>query len=340
MLSFATATFKVSQFDGVQIAYNATITGSAGFNGVVLKGSYVNLSDFDFASWGLGDRITAQGTTANDLLIGSLWNETFNGGGGNDEIDGATGSDRLYGGSGNDSFSTEYDGDADLFDGGGGIDTFNFYSIGGSYDLSLDIRDGGDGRDIGNGTTVTRMEVVSCIFYSTGTVEFWGGAYADAVATGVANDYVNGMAGNDYLESSGGSDIVIGGTGNDTLVGGSGLDVLKGGKGADIFFYENSSDSPDAAHRDTILDFTKGIDTIDLSHIDANSNTTVPNQPGGDSFHFIGTQQFHDIAGELRYAKTRAGDTFVLGDTNGDGFTDFQIKLTGLISLVSADFDL
>ncbi len=37
---------------------------------------------------------------------------------------------------------------------------------------------------------------------------------------------------------------------------------------------------------------------------------------------------------------TQAGNTYVEGDTNGDGLAEFAIMLTGTVTLTSADFTL
>jgi hypothetical protein len=60
---------------------------------------------------------------------------------------------------------------------------------------------------------------------------------------------------------------------------------------------------------------------------------------GDQAFSFIGTAAFTHHAGELRFA-TASGVTSVYGDVNGDGTADFQIRLSGTITLVAADFVL
>ena len=44
-------------------------------------------------------------------------------------------------------------------------------------------------------------------------------------------------------------------------------------------------------------------------------------------------------AGELRYDQG-ATDTWVYGDTNGDGHSDFVIHLVGALTLAASDFAL
>jgi hypothetical protein len=56
---------------------------------------------------------------------------------------------------------------------------------------------------------------------------------------------------------------------------------------------------------------------IDLSGIDANSNVF-----GDQAFSFIGAQDFHHVAGELRYE-----DGVIKGDVDGDGLADLCIEV-------------
>ena len=88
-----------------------------------------------------------------------------------------------------------------------------------------------------------------------------------------------------------------------------------------------------------VIDLTTAIeryrsdgDLIDLSAVDANSLA------GGDqAFAFIGTGAFTNVAGQLRYEQV-GGNTYVYGDTNGDGIADFMIRVDGPHNLVLGDF--
>jgi hypothetical protein len=66
------------------------------------------------------------------------------------------------------------------------------------------------------------------------------------------------------------------------------------------------------------------------------ANSTVA---GDQAFAFIGAAAFTHHAGEVRFAAS-GGNTIVSGDVNGDGVADFNIVLTGAITLVAADFTL
>lgn len=336
-LTTATATFDESQFDGAQIAFDAEIRGSIGFNGLVIVGQFLATEDFIITSWGRGDSITLQGTAGNDSLVGSGFNETLNGGRGDDELlnlpgaGGVTaGSDKFNGGAGNDRIEGEFDARADKFNGGAGTDTLVYRSTGyfqnpdGIYDLTLDISDGGGGRDIGNGSTVAGIEIVQLVFQTSGVVDFTGGKGNDEVLANDHWDTLRGMAGDDYLAGADGQDELLGGEGKDTLVGGRHADALDGGAGGDIFFYERIDDS-NASGFDLISGFVPGEDVIDLHAIDANTKTKA-----NDAFTFIGSDSFSGVAGELR--ATRAsfvlGNTTIRADTDGDSDTDLLIRLT------------
>ena len=128
----------------------------------------------------------------------------------------------------------------------------------------------------------------------------------------------------------GGDDVLVGGLGEDTLTGGLGADKFTSG----VWGKSNSGSenwSASKAHGDVITDFSSAEgDKIDLSPTDAN---TV--KDSGQAFTWIGGASFSNVAGELRFA-----GGILAGDVNGDGVADFQITLTGVTSLTSADIVL
>ena len=88
---------------------------------------------------------------------------------------------------------------------------------------------------------------------------------------------------------------------------------------------------------DTIGDWQDGLDIIDLSTIDANTTGAAARD---QAFSFSAAGAFSRAAGEL-IAQVVAGDTHVLGDTNGDGKADFDIRLAGSsFTIDAADFIL
>ena len=164
----------------------------------------------------------------------------------------------------------------------------------------------------------------------------------DVLAPSTADHWtVNGSAGNDRVTTLGGKDTLIGGNGNDTLSSGGGNDVVRGGAGADlltggvgndIFDFNAISESKGSA-RDTVTDFARGSDKIDLLDIDSNAGVS-----GNQAFTFIGEAAFSGKAGQLRVDHSDATKTVIYGDVNGDGVADFTIHVTGNLPLNSGDF--
>ncbi|MCJ8053866.1 type I secretion C-terminal target domain-containing protein [Shinella curvata] len=158
----------------------------------------------------------------------------------------------------------------------------------------------------------------------------------DKVYGSAENDILVGHGGNDLLVSREGADTIYGNAGNDRLSGGAGADRLFGGSGADMFVFEKAKYSTGSSDgRDTIKDFnrTQG-DKIDLAGIDANTKIA-----GNQAFKFIGENDFHKKAGELRYEQKSNG-TYIYGDINGDGKVDLSIKVGAVVDFVKGDFIL
>jgi serralysin len=160
-----------------------------------------------------------------------------------------------------------------------------------------------------------------------------GGSGADTLIGGSGNDSLLGDFGNDVLNGGRGSDTLHGGNGNDTLTGGRGQDTMSGGFGADRFEFDSIIESrPTSIRRDHIIDFTQGDDLFVLAMIDADSTTA-----GNQAWTFIGTTQFSQAAGELRYTKL-SSQTIVRGDVDGDGVADFEFDIGLRVSLAESDF--
>ncbi|WP_225768322.1 S8 family serine peptidase [Inquilinus sp. Marseille-Q2685] len=222
-------------------------------------------------------------------------------GDGDDRLTGGAGGNALTGGHGNDLLRGGAG--ADVLRGGAGTDTANY-------------------ADSTVGVTVNLATGLG----STGT------AFQDRLG-GIEN--LVGSAHGDHLVGNSLANTLRGENGNDVLTGGVGRDELIGGAGADRFAYTHVLQSPVGAGADLITDFSRAPgDRIDLSAIDAHTGIA-----GNQTFGFIGTALYSHHAGELRYV-TRDGVTTIGGDINGDGVSDFQIRLTGTIGLIAADFVL
>lgn len=179
---------------------------------------------------------------------------------------------------------------------------------------------GGDGNDQLSG--------------DAGNDKLYGDAGNDILRGGPGQDRIWGGRGEDMIFGAAANDRLRGGADDDHIVGGKGHDVMWGGGGADVFDFNFASQSTNArSGRDLIKDFTHQ-DTIDVHTIDADKT-----HAGNQDFDFIGRQQFHDEAGELRFAR-HGSDTFIYGDVNGDGKADFTIQLDDGMKLTASDFML
>ncbi len=144
------------------------------------------------------------------------------------------------------------------------------------------------------------------------------------------------LVGSGKINGTGNSvaNVIIGNGAANVIIGGGGGDTLTGAGGADRYKYTALSDSgPGAA--DLITDFKKVQgDKIDLSAIDANSNTGA-----NDAFKFV--SGFTGQAGQLYSSyDAGAGVTNIYLDVNGDSVADAVIQLSGQVNLVGSDFIL
>ena len=296
--------------------------------------------------------VQVDGTNGNDTLrAGTVGSYHIYGYDGSDSLIGnrSGGPNILEGGAGNDSYTIYQASDLIVEKPGEGSDSIYTYV---SYTLPSNVEGmramAGGLTLIGNGdaNVLLAHDAGSILQGLGGDDVLQGGAgndflYAgegnDRVSGGAGNDYLDGSAGNDVLYGGDGDDIILAGDGNDTIEGGAGVDILTGGSGADTFAYREAHFTPGnlAASTDVITDFNAAEgDRIALSMIDAKPASTAD-----DAFTFIGSQSFHNVAGELRFALDGDGIT-VLGDTNGDGVADLAIHLAGLTSITASSFFL
>ena len=150
--------------------------------------------------------------TANGLAAGT-------GSGGLAAGDTYTNIENIKGGAGNDLF---YAGTAaNVFTGGGGIDTVSYVSSTTGVTASLIANAVGSGGDAAGDTF-------------SGITNLTGSAQNDSL-TGLAagGSTLDGGAGNDTLTAAGGNNTLIGGTGNDTMTAGGDNNIFVGGAGND-----------------------------------------------------------------------------------------------------------
>jgi Ca2+-binding RTX toxin-like protein len=284
--------------------------------------------------------VTVNGSAANDTISptkapagqpkpGDLGDTIF-GFGGNDKIDGGKGGDRMVGGIGNDTYTID-----DAFDTveeltGEGTDTMTSAKI--SFTLAAEVEKG----------TLTGALALD-ITGNTLANSLTGNGAANHLYGLAGKDSINGKAGDDFLYGGNDDDTLTGDLGNDQLYGDQGKDKLKGGAGADTLTGGTEADQFqfDAASLDgmidTITDFSHTEkDKISLSAIDADGAGGASN----GKFAFIGTAAFTvGVKAQVRY-EVSGGNATVQADINGDGVADLVIALTGVATLVAADFVL
>ncbi|MGO4525611.1 M10 family metallopeptidase [Microvirga sp. 2MCAF35] len=219
-------------------------------------------------------------------------------------------------------FLTIWDGDGD--------DTYNLSNY--TTNLKIDLRPGEWTKTSNtqlaklnwDGSKVAVGNVANALLYHGDTRSLIENAVG-----GSGNDSLTGNEGRNHLIGGAGADKLYGLDGADILEGNAGADTFFGGSGADIFDFNSRSDSLSSA-RDTIQDFVRGTDHIDLRTIDANTVSS-----GDQAFSFIGGAGFTGHAGQLNFT-----GAVLAGDVNGDKIADFRINVTGISMLKSADFYL
>lgn len=272
---------------------------------------------------------TGTGNDLNNYIYGAGGSDTLSGGDGYDTLTGNGGDDFLYGGTGGDVLSGGTG--ADYMEGNEDNDVYIVDNVG---DTVVELS--GEGTDLVYTTLLSytlgsELENLTYNAFSgnfTGT----GNSVANVIYGGNGNDSLSGLDGNDELRGQNGADSLDGGNGDDLLVGGPGADVYTGGADLDIFRISNF-ESGTGASADRITDFASG-DIVDLAGWDANLNVF-----GNEAFSWIGSAAFSSTAGELR-TYFDGTDTWVQGDTTGDGVADFEIRFDGSVTLAASDFVL
>lgn len=315
----------------------AEIYAGAGDDQIVGQGGPQDRPDtFGFLALGQDGNDTLLGSFSGDDLVGGAGADFLHGGAGNDDLssdaghigDNALDVDELHGGLGDDHL---FFGWGDRVDGGGGFDMATASFAGATSGVTADT--GVIMQGIERLISLTLTDQADRVI--VGTTE--GGAAL--VNAGNGNDHivgqrsaihVDGGAGDDLLVGGTAGDLLVGADGEDRLLGGAGADTLWGGRGVDIFYVTH-------VETDTIADFSRGEDKIDVAGLDADSVTA-----GHQSFTYIGDQDFSGRPGELRTQVEVDGAngeprTFSLaGDLDGDGHADFLVLL-GTIHVDATD---
>lgn len=290
---------------------------------------YLNgtLANDHFVGTLFGDNLA--GWLGNDTLAGAGGDDWLSGGNGADDLAGGKGNDQLFGGDGNDNLkggigSDGLEGGAgnDNLNGGAGADVMigglgsDIYTVDSQSDLVVELAGEGSDRVL-SATLAINLALHANVENAT----LLGTASLSAAGSGVANSLF-GNSGNNLLFGLAGDDKISGAAGFDSISGGLGRDVLTGGSEADVFIFASAAETGLGAVADTIVDFTCGIDQINLSDFMAEGT-------------FIGSAAFAGIANQLRYDP---GTGVLSGDTDGDQVADFSVKLSPGLAMTAGDF--
>lgn len=275
-----------------------------------LKGLYVNLQQGDVLDFAVGPNQTVSGdSTSYHIQIvkydgaeaGFSSAPKLIGTAGGDLLSGNARDETLIGGAG-----------TNVLDGGAGVDTASYANAGSAVTVDLARED----FQAVNATTKDALVHIENLL---------GSNYGDTLSGNAGANRIDGGKGNDKL---------TGGEGADTLIGGAGGDTLTGGAGADTFVFKFANESTGTgASRDVILYFNAAEgDRIDLTGIDAKGGVA-----GDQPFTFV--TWYTKKPGEVMVS-AEGGGYVVKGDLNGDGASEFMIKVMSSTKLTAGDFIL
>jgi len=242
------------------------------------------------------ENATLTNTVAYNLTGNSL-NNTLTGNKAVNTLNGGDGKDTLNGGAG-----------ADILIGGDGSDT---YVVDSTADTITEL--------FGGGTDL----VQSSVTFSLANI-----AYVENLTlTGASAINAMGNTLDNTLTGNSGANTLNGGDGNDKLYGGLGKDTLTGGAGADHFVFNTALSG--IRNKDTITDFTSGVDKIDLENsVMSALGLTTGTLASHQFWSGEGVVTGHDADDRIVY-NTSTGALYYDADGSGSGGA-FQIALIGL----------
>ncbi|MCB8822520.1 CAP domain-containing protein [Microvirga rosea] len=287
--------------------YANIVNGSFEEIGIGLKEGTINGYKVVFVTQNFGTPNATERAEPDDVSIAPASGRIISGTSANDRLNGTDGDDTLYGYAG-----------YDVLDGKAGADAMH----------------GGTGNDVyyvdhPGDQVYEKAEEGDDTIYSTISYSLAGQVVENLTLTGTESINGTGNSLHNWLLGNPASNTLDGGALNDTLNGRGGSDVLIGGAGNDRFVFADVRE----ARGDIVVDFEHGADRIVLTPIDANALVE-----GDQPFTFIGTERFHHVAGELHVYHLADRNTYVSGDTNGDGSADFAIKLLGWHTFTQDNF--
>jgi Ca2+-binding RTX toxin-like protein len=172
------------------------------------------------------------------------------------------------------------------------------------------------------------------LFGEDGDDDLIGGAGHDDLYGGVGFDDLYGGSGLDYLSGGWGDDLLFGGTGRDTLAGGT---------GKDYFVFNKGESGLTTSTADTITDWNKSFDFIDMTIKGTRSNYREVETDAASIATAVSDASFLYGKTSVRHVFLFNPDTdrgFLVSDLNADGRFDTGIVLknAGLASDMRFDY--
>ncbi len=236
---------------------------------------------------------TVDAGAGTDSVIGGVFDDVLSGGSEGDTLRGSAGDDNLFGGAGND-FLYGGTGD-DVMGGGAGNDYYRVLSLADTINEAVGVAGGTTDR-----VTSSTISLNLALYANVEGASLTGLVALSLTGTAGANNLTGNIAAN-------------------RITGGAGADVTTGGDGRDVFVFGSAADSGiTVATRDTITDFTHGVDDLQMTFMAS----------------FIGAGAF-TAAGQVRYV---AATGILSGSTDGDVAAEWTIKLDTGLTLSASDF--
>ena len=260
---------------------------------------------------------TINGGNADEVLEGVAGNDVLEGRGGDDYLDGMLGADLLTGGAGNDTII-----------GSDGIDTAVYSGTRAAYLVSL--------NEDGSFTIADQRSGTPDGTDTVSTTDIFRFADGDRTAAQLAAaNVIEGTPGDDTLSGTQASDIINAHAGEDWMSGGAGDDTIDGGSGTD--------DDANFLSRDTV-DYQADVERGGGHGATVNLATGTAIDPFGHTDTLIDIERvfgtnFADLiigAGENEVFDPNGGDDFVDG---GDGFDQLLYHLAGGTQGIVVTFD-
>lgn len=340
---------------------NDIIDGGTGDDTIVARDGDDTITGGDGSDviYGGDGNDTLYGGNGNDTLWDGAGNDTLFGGLGDDlfHVDEASETDALFGGENagdNDRISfmdtASVNGVTVNFDGAeSGTYALNNTPTSGTF-AEIETIQTTNNNDTVNASASTANQT---FILGGGNDVLIGGSGDDSIDSGTGNDSIDGGSGNDYLDGGAGDDTLDGSNGSDTMFGGDGRDKLWGGFGDDSIYGGAGDDTLDGLIGNDILSGGEGNDQLwggfdndDLSGDGGNDslyggvgNDTVSGGSGNDIV--AGGTGDDTLSGgdgfdSFVFVRNDGNDVitdFDTGDTDGDGFYNDQLNVSGMRNL-------